>query len=149
MRQIGLKQDVRERTYNRFTGQQLTQEDFPLADSEWLNLGQGSAALVYDTSIPGITSRSAAAGRGWSSRKAPERFALGLLADFRTYFMPKQPFTLRFAAFTAATGATPTNGVCRRCSLAIRAWCAGYDQGSFQAGECGIQADGSVRSSIG
>jgi Tol biopolymer transport system component len=145
VRQIGLKQDVRQRTYDLFTGQQIDQEDFPLADSETLNLGQASAALVYDTSIPGVTSPI----RGRRSRLEVSQSTgtlqySGVLGDFRTYFMPKQPFTFAFRGlYYGRYGRDAESGRLPTMFLGYPGLVRGYDQGSFQAGECGIQADGS------
>jgi hypothetical protein len=145
VRQIGLKQDVRERTYNPFTGQQLSQEDFELADSETLNLGQASGALVYDTSIAGITSpiRGSRSRLELSQSSGTLQYS-GILADQRMYFMPKQPFTLAFRGlYYGRYGRDADSGRLPTLFLGYPGLVRGYDQGSFQQGECGIQADGS------
>jgi Tol biopolymer transport system component len=145
VRQIGLKQDVRVRTYDRFTGQQISEEDFPLADSETLNLGQGSAALAYDTSISGVTS----AIRGTRSRLELSQSTgtlqySGILADHRMYFMPKQPFTLAFRGlYYARYGRDADSARLPTLFLGYPGLVRGYDQGSFQTGECGLQPDNS------
>ena len=61
-----------------------------------LNLGQASAALVYDTSIFGATSPIRGSRSASSSRRASVRStSTASSADGRTYLMPMRPFTLR------------------------------------------------------
>jgi Tol biopolymer transport system component len=55
-RQIGFKQDLTTRLYDYSSGQQLSENEESLSDEPNLNLGEVSAALVFDTSINGITS---------------------------------------------------------------------------------------------
>src|SRR5262249_30871352 len=56
VRQIGFSQDVIDRTFSPTTGVQLTEDRNTLSPFPALNLGQTTAALVYDTSIFGATS---------------------------------------------------------------------------------------------
>ncbi len=145
LRQIGFKQDVRTRVYNAFTGQQIDEFDEELAPSQTLNLGQASAALVWDTSISGITSpiRGSRARLDVSQSTGTLQYS-GLLADYRTYFMPKQPFTFAFRGlYYGRYGRDAGNGILPTLFLGYPGLVRGYDQGSFQAGECGIQPDGS------
>src|SRR6185436_17129727 len=55
LRQLTLAEDVTDRTFDLF-GNQLSQDRTDLTTFPTLNLGQTAAALVYDTSISGITS---------------------------------------------------------------------------------------------
>ncbi len=145
VRQIGLKQDVRTRVYDPFTGQQVDELDESLGEFPTLNLGQGSAALVYDTSISGITSPI----RGSRSRLEVSQSTgslqySGLLADLRTYVMPKQPFTFALRGlYYGRYGRDAGDGRLPTLFLGYPGLVRGYDQGSFEAGECGIQVDGS------
>jgi Tol biopolymer transport system component len=145
LRQIGFRQDVRTRVYDAFTGQQIDEIDEELSPSETLNLGQASAALVWDTSISGITSpiRGSRARLDVSQSTGTLQYS-GLLADYRTYFMPKQPFTFAFRGlYYGRYGRDAGNGILPTLFLGYPGLVRGYDQGSFQAGECGIQLDGS------
>jgi Tol biopolymer transport system component len=145
LRQIGFKQDVRTRVYDPFTGQQIEEFDEELAPSQTLNLGQASAALVWDTSISGITSpiRGSRARLDVSQSTGTLQYS-GLLADYRTYFMPKQPFTFAFRGlYYGRYGRDAGNGILPTLFLGYPGLVRGYDQGSFQAGECGVQLDGS------
>ncbi|MEO6213241.1 MAG: BamA/TamA family outer membrane protein [Vicinamibacterales bacterium] len=145
VRQIGLKQDVTTRTYSLVTGQQLSQEKADLASFETLNLGQASAALVYDTSIFGATSPIRGSRyRLELSQSSGSLFYTGLLADARTYFMPARPFTVALRGLYY--GRYGRDGESERLPtlyLGYQGLVRGYDPGSFESGECGIQADGS------
>ena len=87
----------------------------------------GSAALVYDNSFFGVT--SPILGQRYRFEVSPTVGALnyvGVLADFRRYFMPIRRFT--FAARLLHYGRYAKDGedpVCSRCFLARRGWCGG------------------------
>jgi Tol biopolymer transport system component len=144
-RQIGLKQDVRTYVYDAVSGQQTDQIDESLGNYPTLNLGQASGALVYDTSVTGVTSPI----RGSRSRLEVSQSVgslkyTGLLTDIRTYFMPKQPFT--FALRGMYYGRYGRDGGDYRLPtlfLGYPGLVRGYDQGSFRANECGVTTDGS------
>ncbi|CAN5741801.1 basic secretory protein-like protein [soil metagenome] len=144
LRQIGLKQDVRSRTFDR-NGQLIGQEDRELASFDDLNLGQGSAALVYDTSISGATSPI----RGSRSRLEVSQSSgslsyTGALADLRTYVMPFRPVTFAFRGmFYGRYGGDAENERLPTLFLGYPGLVRGYDPGSFRAEECGVQPDGS------
>jgi hypothetical protein len=143
VRQIGLKQDVRTRVYDPLTGQQVDQIDESLGSFESLNLGQGSGALVYDTSISGITSpiRGSRSRLEVSQSTGSLRYS-GLLADYRTYFMPVQPFTFAFRGlYYARYGSDAGDARLPTLFLGYPGLVRGYDPNSFHAGECGIQLD--------
>jgi outer membrane protein assembly factor BamA len=58
--------------------------------------------------------------------------------------MPKQPFTFAFRGlYYGRYGRDAESGRLPTMFLGYPGLVRGYDQGSFQAGECGIQADGS------
>ena len=60
-----------------------------------LNLGEGSTALVYDTSIFGATSPIRGSRyRMEFSQSAGSLHYSGVLADMRTYLMPVKPYTI-------------------------------------------------------
>jgi outer membrane protein assembly factor BamA len=144
-RQIGLKQDVRTRVYDPFSGQQIDQFDESLGSFDTLSLGEASAALVWDTSINGVASpvRGSRARLDFSQSTGSLQYS-GLLADGRTYFMPKQPFTFAFRGmYYARYGRDSSDGRLPTLFLGYPGLVRGYDPGSFQSGECGIQLDGS------
>ena len=55
-RNIGYKQDITARIYDFNSGQQISQERPTVPSPDDLMLAEGSAALVFDTSIMGATS---------------------------------------------------------------------------------------------
>ena len=96
-RQIGFKQDLTTRLYDYQSGQQLSEDEESLSDEPNLNLGEASAALVYDTSINGITSPIRGSRyRLEVSQTGGSLTFTGLTSDFRTYLMPVRPFTFAF-----------------------------------------------------
>jgi Tol biopolymer transport system component len=94
-RQVGFKQDVTTRTYDYNTGQQLSEDETDIASEPMLNLAEATAALVWDTSISGITSPIRGSRyRIEFSQSAGDLTYSGALADFRNYWMFKRPYTL-------------------------------------------------------
>jgi Tol biopolymer transport system component len=145
LRQIGLKQDVRSRSFDLASGQLIGQEDRELASFDNLNLGQASAALVYDTSISGVTSPiRGSRSRIEVSQSSGSLSYTGALADLRTYQMPFRPVTFAFRGmFYGRYGGDAENERLPTLFLGYPGLVRGYDPGSFEAGECGIQPDGS------
>ena len=145
LRQIGLKQDVTLRTYSLQTGQQLDESREVIQEYDNLNLGEMSAALVYDTSIFGATSPIRGSRyRLEASQSLGSLNYTALLADGRTYVMPVRPFTI--AARGMFFGRLGSDGEDIRLPtlfLGYPGLVRGYDQGSFEVGECGAQPDGS------
>jgi len=145
IRQIGLKQDLRSRTYSLATGQLIDEQDEALASFDDLNLGQASAALIYDTSIFGATSPIRGSRyRLEFSQSAGSLGYSGLLADARTYVMPFRPVTFALRGlYYGRYGGDAESERLPTLYLGYSGLVRGYDPGSFEAGECGIQPDGS------
>ena len=103
-----------------------------------LNLGQGSAALVYDTSVFGAT--SPIIGRRYRLEAMPTVGSInftGVLADVRQYVMPVRPYT--FAARVLHYGRYGAGGEDPRLTslyLGYPQLVRGYDFNSFDASEC-------------
>ena len=144
-RQLGLKEDVRSRTFSLVTGQLIDQVDQDLGSFEDLNLGQASAALVYDTSIFGATSPIRGSRyRLEVSQSAGSLTYSGLLADVRTYVMPVRPVTFALRGlYFGRYGGDSENERLPTLYLGYSGLVRGYDPGSFEGGECGVQIDGS------
>ena len=144
-RQIGFKQDVTTRLYDYSSGQQLTEDTTDLASEPMLNLAEASAALVWDTSIHGITSPIRGSRyRVELSQSGGDLTYSGVLADFRNYWMIKRPFT--FAVRGMFYGRYGTDAEDLRLPtlyLGYPGLVRGYDSGSFESFECGLQEDGS------
>jgi Tol biopolymer transport system component len=143
-RQLTLSQDVTDFVFDQF-GRQLAEDRSEIASFPTLNLAQASAALVYDTSINGVASPIRGSRYRFElSQSAGSLTYTGLLADYRTYLMPVRPFT--FALRGLYYGRYGTNAEDQRLPtlyLGYPGLVRGYDPGSFQAGECGAQIDGS------
>ncbi len=145
VRQITLSADVTERAYSRLTGEFLGEERQELASFPTLNLGETSAALVHDTSIFGATSPiRGSRARLEVSQSAGSLVYSGLLGDARAYLMPARPFTLAFRGlYYGRYGRDGGDSRLPAMYLGYSGLVRGYDPGSFQAGECGVQTDGS------
>ena len=144
-RQLGLKQDLRSNVYSMTTGQLIDRTDEELASFDNLNLGQASAALVYDTSIFGVTSPIRGSRYRFElSQSAGSLNYSGVLGDFRTYLMPVRPVTFAFRGmFYGRYGGDAEDQRLPTLFLGYSGLVRGYDPASFEAGECGITTDGS------
>jgi Tol biopolymer transport system component len=144
LRQIGLKQDVTTRLF-AFSGQQLSEDRETLASFPTLNLAESSAALVYDTSIFGVTSPIRGSRyRMEVSQSAGSLTYTGLLSDFRTYLMPFRPFTFAFRGlYYGRYGSDAGDERLPILYLGYPGLVRGYDSGSFESFECGVGGDGS------
>jgi len=135
---ISFDRELRTRATSLVTGELLIDdnEDLPAASS--LNLGLGSAALVYDNSFFGAT--SPILGQRYRLEVAPTFGSLsyiGALADYRKYFMPVRPFTL--ATRLLHYGRYGNGGEDPRLQplfLGYAGLVRGYSYGSFDASEC-------------
>ena len=125
-RQIGFSQDLTTRLYDYQTGQQLSEDEESLSDEPNLNLGEASAALVYDTSINGIT--SPIRGTRYRLEVAQTGGSLtftGLTSDLRTYLMPVKPFTFALRGlFFGRYGTDAEEFRLPTLYLGYRGWCA-------------------------
>ena len=144
MRQLGLKQDVTERLFDPF-GNQLSQDTTNLSSFPTLNLGQAAAALVYDTSISGITSPIRGSRyRLELSQTAGSINYTGVLTDVRTYLMPVRPYTFALRGmYYGRYGSGAEDQLLPTLYLGYPGLVRGYDPGSFEAGECGNVVNGS------
>jgi outer membrane protein assembly factor BamA len=143
-RQIGFKQDLTERLYSPTSGQQLAEETTDLGSEPWLNLGEASTALVYDTSISGLTSPIRGSRyRLELSQSAGSLTYTGVLGDFRTYYMPVRPFTIALRGlYYGRHGHDSEDFRLPVLYVGYPGLVRGYDSGSFESFECGIAANG-------
>lgn len=144
VRQFGLSQDVTTRLFD-LSGVQLTEDRADLASFPTLNLAQASAAVVYDTSISGVASPIRGSRyRLELSQNAGSLTYTGLLADYRTYWMPVRPYTLALRGlYYGRYGSGAEDQMLPTLYLGYPGLVRGYDSGSFRSGECGNQIDGS------
>ncbi len=144
LRQLTLSEDVTNRSFDVF-GNQLSQDRSNLATFPTLNLGEASAALVYDTSISGITSPIRGSRyRLELSQSAGSLNYTGTLLDYRTYRMPFRPYTFAFRGmYFGRYGQDAEDQRLPTLYLGYPGLVRGYDPGSIEAGECGAQVNGS------
>jgi WD40 repeat protein len=116
-------------------------EDLPAGSA--LNLGMASLALVYDNSFFGAT--GPILGQRYRLELSPTVGSidyLGVLADYRHYFMPARPFTI--AGRILHYGRYGSGGEDPRLQplfLGYSGLVHGYQLGSFDASECHPPAD--------
>ena len=135
---ISFDRELRTNGISLVTGNQVVDEKVDLPAPSSLNLGIGSAALVYDNSFFGAT--SPILGQRYRLEVSPTVGALnyvGVLGDFRRYFMPARPFT--FATRLLHYGRYARDGEDPRLQplfLGQDGLVRGYSFGSFSASEC-------------
>ena len=135
---ISFDREQRTNGFSLSTGEQILEEKLDLPAPSALNLGIGSAALVYDNSFFGAT--SPILGQRYRLEVAPTVGSLsyvGVLGDFRRYFMPARPFT--FATRLLHYGRYAKDGEDPRLQplfLGQTGLVRGYSYGSFDASEC-------------
>jgi outer membrane protein assembly factor BamA len=135
---ISFGNELRTQAVSLLTGDVLVDETQDLPAGQSLNLGSGSAALVYDNSFFGAT--SPIFGQRYRLEVSPTVGSLnyvGVLGDYRRYFMPARPFTL--AARLLHYGRYGNGGEDPRLQplyLGYPGLVRGYNFGSFDASEC-------------
>jgi len=145
LRQIAGKQDVTTRLFDPDTGQQLSEDRQTLSTFPTLNLGIASSALVYDTSIFGVTSPI----RGSRYRLQLDQTSGSItysaaLADARTYLMPLRPLTIALRGmYYGRYGRSAEDPLLTPMFIGYPDLIRGYDYNSFRAEECGISLNGS------
>lgn len=143
-RNIGFDVEVQRLAASLATGAILIDETEELPSPSSLNLGEASAALVYDSSVFGAT--GPILGRRYRLEVAPSVGSLrftGVLADIRQYVMPLRPYTFAFRLLHY--GRYGDGGEDPRLVplfLGYPNLVRGYDLDSFSAAECGPSASG-------
>jgi hypothetical protein len=138
IRRVSFDYEIEQFFYSFQSGQFLgrTKEDLPRPDP--LNLGEGSAALVYDSSVFGATSPIVGQRYRFEySQSAGSLDFSGVLLDYRRYLMAR-PFTLAMRGMHY--GRYGTSNEDERLSPLYVGYpnlIRGYDQNSFTADECG------------
>jgi Tol biopolymer transport system component len=140
---ISFDREVLTRTISLDTGRVLSDERRKLPASESLHLAMAGAAFVHDTSTFGAT--SPILGTRYRLEVSPMIGAVsftGVLADWRTYWMPVRPYTLairllHYGRYGGDAESSPFSPLFLGYSSLVR----GYDTGSFSAAECGKGPD--------
>lgn len=137
IRRISFDQEVESLFFSPVTGQFLGEDEQELPRPDAVNLGETSAALVYDSSVFGAT--SPILGQRYRlelSQTAGSLTYSGLLADYRKYFMAR-PVT--FALRGLHYGRYGRDGEDSRLSplfVGYPGLVRGYEIGSWEASEC-------------
>ncbi len=138
VRRISFDQDIETRIFSAVTGQQLDEftEELPRPDS--LNLGQASAAIVYDSSLNGVTGPILGQRYRFEfSQTAGSVQYSGILADFRKYFLPVRPFTIALRGMHYGRyGNGSEDNRLSPLYLGQPGLLRGYELTSFEASEC-------------
>jgi hypothetical protein len=135
---ISFDRELHTRATSFQTGELLIDDEEDLPAPSSLNLGLGTAALVYDNSFFGAT--SPILGQRYRFEVSPTFGSLsyvGALADYRKYFMPVRRFT--FATRLLHYGRYGNGGEDPRLQplfLGYAGLVRGYSYGSFDASEC-------------
>ena len=137
---ISFDRELRTRGFSLVTGREVIDDTEDLEAGESLVLGLGSAALVYDNSFFGAT--GPILGQRYRLEVSPTVGSLdyvGVLGDFRRYFMPARPFTL--ATRLIHFGRYGAGGEDERLQPLFLGYSVrGYRYGSFDASECDAPA---------
>ncbi len=135
---ISFDSELRTRAFSAITGEQVldTKDDLPTGRA--LNLGLGSAALVFDNSLFGAT--GPILGQRYRLEVSPTFGSLdfvGALADYRRYFMPVRPVTLAMRLLHYGRyGSGGEDSRLQPLYLGYTGLVRGYKLGSFDASEC-------------
>ena len=135
---ISFDRELRTRGFSLTTGEEILSDDQDLDAPSSLDLGVGSAALVYDNSFFGAA--SPILGQRYRLEVAPTIGSLryvGVLADYRKYFMPVRPFTLATRLLHYGRYANDgEDGRLQPLFLGYPGLVRGYSYGSFDGSEC-------------
>ena len=135
---IAFDNELRTRAFSAFTGEQVldTKKDLPTGRA--LNLGTGSAALVFDNAVDGAT--GPILGQRYRFEASPTYGSLnfvGGLADYRRYLMPVRPVTLALRLLHYGRyGSDAEDPRIQPLFLGYPGLVRGYNVGSFNASEC-------------
>ena len=138
VRRIGFDSQVETLFFSPVTGELFAEQVDELPRPDALNLGEATAALVYDSSIFGAT--SPLVGRRYRFEYTQLAGTLnygGVLADYRRYFMPVRPFTLAVRGLHYGRyGGGGEDPRLPPLFIGYQGLVRGYDLGSFDASEC-------------
>jgi len=135
---ISFDNELKTDAFDPVTGDQVLDSTQSLPSGRALNLGTASLALVYDNSFFGAT--APILGQRYRLEVTPTVGSInfvGVLGDYRKYFMPVRPFTV--AARLLHYGRYGSGGEDERLQplfLGYPGLVRGYTFGSFNASEC-------------
>lgn len=135
---ISFDSELRTLAFSANTGEQVLDTTVNLPAGRALNLGVASAALVYDNSFFGAT--GPILGQSYRLEASPTVGSLkfvGVLADYRRYFMPARPVTLAMRLLHYGRyGSGGDDPRLQPLFLGFTGLVRGYQVGSFSAAEC-------------
>ena len=144
---ISFDQRVDSVYFDLQSGQVLAEEQTDLPAPGSLNLGQATAALVYDSSIFGAT--SPIAGQSYRLQVAPTVGSIrfnNVLADYRRYLQPASFYTFAVRGLHYGRyGRDSEDPRLMPLFLGYPGLVRDYDFNSFSAAECTITAEGSCQ----
>ncbi len=147
-RRITFDTELTTRTFDPFTGQLITDDEEDLEDPDPLNLADVSGALVYDTSVFGVT--GPILGQRYRLEVGQTAGSLQfttLLADYRRYLMPLRPFTIAVRGMHYGRfGGDSDSDLMQPLFVGYPQFIRGYDVGSFESGECAPGPSGDCES---
>jgi Tol biopolymer transport system component len=143
VRHIGFTRKLETQVFSAISGQRLDRTTEHLDAPDGLTLAETSAALVYDTSIFGAT--APILGQRYRLEYTQESGSLlysGVLLDFRRYFMPVRPFTIALRGLHYGRyGRDSEDFRLSQLYIGYPGLVRGYDINSFEASECGNDAN--------
>jgi Tol biopolymer transport system component len=138
VRRINFDTELRTEFFDPFTGEFLGRDEEDLEDLDPLHLAEVSGAMVYDTSVSGVT--SPILGQRYRLELGQTAGTLQfttLLADYRRYVMPFQPVTLAARGLHYGRfGGDSEDPRMQPLFIGYPQFVRGYDIGSFTASEC-------------
>ena len=144
---IAFDQRVDSTYFDLQTGQVLGEDRQELPAPGSLNMGQATAALVYDSSIFGAT--SPIAGQSYRLQVSPTVGSIkftNVLADFRRYLVPASFYTIAVRGLHYGRyGTDAEDPRLIPLYLGYPGLVRGYDFNSFTADECTVTTEGSCR----
>lgn len=134
---ISFEQKFRNRIYDYYTGEQISNKVQKLPVPNSLILGSFSSAFVYDNSITGAT--SPIAGQRSRVELSPTVGSISMysvLADYRHYFLPIRPVTLAFRIMHYGRyGGGAEDSRLNPLYIGYQNYVRGYDSNSFNYNE--------------
>jgi hypothetical protein len=142
---IRFEQEIREATFDPFTGQQIGSDVQHSQVADALNLFSATGAMVRDTSTSGATGPVLGSrGRLEISQTGGDLRFTTVTADYRQYVMPFQPVTFAGRVLHIARyGSGSEDGRLVPMFLGYPTLVRGYEADSISASECSPTIDGS------
>jgi hypothetical protein len=138
MSQISFDNELRTQAFSLFSGDQLLDHTDDLPGGSSLLLGNVSTALVYDNSFSGAT--GPILGQRYRLEVQPTFGSInyvGVLTDWRRYFMPARPFTIAARLLHYGRyGSGSQDPRIQPLFLGYPGLVRGYNFGSFNGSEC-------------